>query len=275
MPAPSHPTAFASTPLIGWRHRPKLWLRVQLGRLMHARLQRRAAPLPTRNTATSLVIAPHPDDEVLGCGGLIAHLVAGGESVHIVYLTDGSASHPGHPVHDPASIAHLRTEEARRATGLLGVPEAQLTFMHAPDGQLPHLPPALRTGLIQRLQLLISQLRPDQVLVTARTDGSSEHTAAQALTEEALAGLPAGRPRLLEYLVWSRWSPRLLQTACRAPATVFRHALSPREAGLKHDALGVFRSQFAPLPPWTQPVLPPGFAQLFQAPEEYFLEFPH
>lgn len=250
----------------------KFWIRVRLGGLMRFRLRRRLRPWPPRSSPVTLVLAPHQDDEALGCGGLVAHRVAAGDRVHIGYITDGSASHPGHPEFTPAMIAALRADEARVATGILGVPGANLAFLKAPDGQLPHLDPAARSDLVRRLRQLIERVAPSEIFVTSRHDGSTEHVAACALVGEALEGL-APRPRLLEYIVWSRWNPRLLKAALRARPAIHRHVLSTPESALKRNAIRAYRSQVEPLAPWNHSALPPRFAEMFSDPEEFFFEF--
>ncbi len=60
----------------------------------------------------TIVFAPHQDDETLGCGALIAHKRNDGQPVHVVFLTDGSCSHPNHPRVTPVEIAELRAQEA-------------------------------------------------------------------------------------------------------------------------------------------------------------------
>ena len=48
--------------------------------------------LPDRHI---LIVAPHPDDEIIGCGGLIAHLVKENKAPHVVIMTGGEGSHHG------------------------------------------------------------------------------------------------------------------------------------------------------------------------------------
>lgn len=80
------------------------------------------------------VIVPHPDDEALGCGGLIVAALERGLAVTITILTDGAASHPGSADWPPARLARLRRHEARAAAARLG--NVRLVFADAPDGQL-------------------------------------------------------------------------------------------------------------------------------------------
>ncbi len=68
-----------------------------------------------------LVIAPHPDDEVLGCGGLLAACAAAGIKAHVAFLTDGSLSHPGSASWSQKRLAERRAVEAKRAARMLGL----------------------------------------------------------------------------------------------------------------------------------------------------------
>ena len=90
-----------------------------------------------------LILAPHPDDESLGCGGLIAQCCAAGTPPHVVILTDGCNSHPNSQTHPPERLRHLREEEAREALLLLGMPHWP-DLVHGPDG---HGSALCRTGL--------------------------------------------------------------------------------------------------------------------------------
>src|ERR1700742_5149972 len=72
-------------------------------------------------SGTCLVLAPHPDDESLGCGGLIAACVAAGRDPLVAVLTDGTGSHPGSLAFPPDRLRTLRAQEVRAAVGHLGL----------------------------------------------------------------------------------------------------------------------------------------------------------
>jgi LmbE family N-acetylglucosaminyl deacetylase len=245
-----------------------------LRRVLHAGLtlalrlrSRRYSPAPA---GRCVVLAPHQDDEAFGCAALILAHCTAGLSVNIVYLTDGAASHPGHPRLSPADIARLRHAEATRAMQGLGLPAASLHFLNAPDGTLARLPATAAEDLAQRLASTLRTLQPTEIALPCRDDGSSEHTAAFALAQRAqqLAGL---HPRLLEYPVWARWSPlRLVQPGIRS-RRVWRLAF-PNTVALKRAALAAYASQAEPTPPWPRPVLPPGFVRFFTSAEEFYFE---
>lgn len=259
--------------LLAASHRSvKLFLRKRLLRISHARLRQRATPWPERpSNPVTVIVAPHQDDCALGCGGLIASRRAAKETVHIVYITDGAGSHPKHPKVTPAMLASIRAEEARMAATVLGVPNRFLTFLGAPDGRLPHLSGDERARLVRSLANVLDEFRPSELFVTSPDDGSSEHAASHALVTDALALLKAPAPRLFEYVVWARWSPLRLRAVARNTRSV--HRLGFDDFGeRKQRAIGVFKSQVDPIPPWTEPALPDNFQKMFRTPEEFFFE---
>src|ERR1700744_3098512 len=77
---------------------------------------------------TCLVLAPHPDDESLGCGGLIAACVAAGRMPLVAILTDGVGSHPNSRTYPPDRLREVRTQEVRQAVGFLGLPPDRIVF---------------------------------------------------------------------------------------------------------------------------------------------------
>src|ERR1700721_4539663 len=84
-----------------------------------------------------LILAPHADDESLGCGGLIAACCERGRPPCVVILTDGAASHPGSKQYPPDRLRGLRAKEARQALTTLGLESENLAFFDYPDTALP------------------------------------------------------------------------------------------------------------------------------------------
>lgn len=248
----------------------KFRLRRASATLLRLAFRLRATPYRPPGDGSALVIAPYPDDETFGCGGWIARQRAAGRDVHIIFVTDGSASHPSHPSLAPAEIKTLRATEARAAAAALQLDPAALHFLEIPDGQLSRLDPAVALTLSRRLHDLLRELSPSELLLPCRNDRSSEHEAAFHLIATALAELPAS-PRILEFPVWSWWSPSLAWRLLFSSAHIHRCRF-PRQHAQKLAALACYRSQTALLPPQTHSALPEGFVALFSAPEEYFFE---
>ncbi|WP_426166493.1 PIG-L deacetylase family protein [Sandarakinorhabdus sp. DWP1-3-1] len=155
------------------------------------------------------IIAPHPDDDVLGCGLLIDAARRAGWRLLVVALTDGQASHP-HSARWPASaLGRLRRGEMRRALARLGAGTAPVRFMGWRDGDLAG------DGSTLRLRRLLHAAGATTVAVASPADHHPDHRAAWALARTATS---AGRWRLLGYEVWARSEtcPRPLFTTGKA-----------------------------------------------------------
>lgn len=220
---------------------------------------------------TAVVFAPHQDDETFGCGGLIARKRNVGFPVHVIFITDGSASHPGHALFSPPAIASLRRQEAWAALAVLGVESEAIHFLDEPDGTLRVLDAGRREKLIGRMADLLCELQPDEVFLPCSPDGSSEHDAAFGFVIDALHRA-AVRPAIWQYPVWTWWNPALLvrrifeeRGCCRMPAEDFR--------AIKHRAIACYRSQTVPLAPHDLPSLPPDLLAMLDSEVEYFFRF--
>ena len=79
-----------------------------------------------------IVVAPHPDDESLACGGLIADACRQGLRGKVVIVSDGAGSHPNSKAYPPDRLTALREEEARRAGAELGLKPEDMLFLRSP-----------------------------------------------------------------------------------------------------------------------------------------------
>jgi N-acetylglucosamine malate deacetylase 1 len=153
-----------------------------------------------------LVIAPHPDDEVLGCGGSIAKLTAAGARVHVCYLTSGEHGSGQIP---PGELGHLREREARAAVSVLGADPAEASFLRTGDGHINPYDPAQAEAVIR----IVRRVRPVLLYLPHEQDGSFDHQAAHHLAVRAAdmagssnfphLGGPHWVPCVLGYEVWS------------------------------------------------------------------------
>ena len=135
---------------------------------------------------SALVLAPHPDDEVLGCGGLVLQLVASGAAVRVLFLTDGSGA--GEAVDDRAAYAAERRREAAAVAEHLGL--AGVEHLAIADGALgDHLDAA-----VAAISLALVTQRPELLLVPSPLETSRDHRAAFAAVHRLLSPLrpPAG-----------------------------------------------------------------------------------
>ena len=101
-----------------------------------------------------MVVAPHPDDEVLGVGGVLAE-VAGAD---VVAVTDGEASHPDSTVYSQEALAAVRRDETATALTALGQDPSWVFRLGHPDGRVDE--PALVAALLPHLSRAAGVSRP-------------------------------------------------------------------------------------------------------------------
>ncbi|WP_324678359.1 PIG-L deacetylase family protein [Hymenobacter sp. GOD-10R] len=155
-----------------------------------------------KSLGRTVVIAPHPDDESLGCGGLMATLRAMLVPVAAVLITDGTMSHPHSRKFPPAARRALREAEFAEALSLLGVEADASLLLGLPDGAVTDLPPAAFEQAVASLTKYLEDWAPATIVVPWRRDPHPDHRATSKLVQAAVARLPIA-PRVLEYLVWA------------------------------------------------------------------------
>jgi LmbE family N-acetylglucosaminyl deacetylase len=183
-----------------------------------------------------LVLAPHPDDETLGCGATIIRKLATGASVRVVIATDGRHS----PRPNKLSIdafAEIREEEARRACAILGLSAEDITFLRLEDGRLADHRRSLRNRLLD----LLETINPAEVFVSSIIDNHPDHRVLGELARELTQVRPGGPCGLYEYPIWF-WDPRLWRIRdllelriCTVRMDEFRIR--------KHEAIAAYGSQ--------------------------------
>jgi LmbE family N-acetylglucosaminyl deacetylase len=231
VPAGRHPIDAAGTDERSWATWP--WLSTLPG----------AGLAALAGVTSAVVVAAHPDDEVLGAGGLISLLAASRARLRLIAVTDGERSHRGHA--SPAVLARRRTAETTDALRALGARTAEVIRLRLPDSGLAghevELTAAL-APLVRGFDLCLApwdgDLHPDHEAV-----GRAAHRAG---------------PRILYYYpVWMwHWAspadPRVpWDRALRIP-------LPPRTAARKRAAITCFASQTTDRGHGLGPVLTPG-----------------
>jgi LmbE family N-acetylglucosaminyl deacetylase len=128
-----------------------------------------------------LVIAPHYDDEVLGCGGLLAQLAGAGAEIRVLFLTDSSGG--DEIVTDTENYAARRRDEASRALQILGIDD--LHHADLPDGRLDRHIDAAAKAIADSLL----DFRPDLLLSVSPLELTGDHQAAFAALHRVLSPL--------------------------------------------------------------------------------------
>lgn len=143
-----------------------------------------------------IIVAPHPDDEVLGCSGFIQRMIDNGKQVHVVILSGGGKSHQGCCHIDESTLIDSRRKLSRKAAKILNLPLDQLHFLDYSDGSISFNDPET-----QRLQILIEELSPNAIFVPHKGEGWSDHIETGKIVREIIRikSIPV---QLYEYCVW-------------------------------------------------------------------------
>jgi LmbE family N-acetylglucosaminyl deacetylase len=173
------------------------WLRRKYLHAIYNRAQICNTDSPEFGRST-LVFAPHQDDETLGCGGTIIKKKARGTDVKIVFMGDGSSSH-SHLI-APQQLSEIRTREAVAAGRVLGVGQSDILFLGFSEGRLHESFEAA----IARVGDLVVQHQPAEVFIPYIHDPNADHVATNQVVRRALAA-SRSRATVYEYPVWSWW----------------------------------------------------------------------
>ena len=166
------------------------------------------------NDGPVLAVAPHPDDEVVGCGGTILRHRAAGDHVTVAYATDGRRSRAFGFA--PQAMAQTRQREAEAAAAGLGI--NRLVWLGLPEGEWS--PDALRS----RFCGLLRSCKPALVYAPSRVDFHPEHHAvAHALADALATCYPGAGPRVRIYQVQVPLSAVLVNRVVDISSVVSSH----------------------------------------------------
>ncbi|EYT64647.1 SAM-dependent methyltransferase [Curtobacterium flaccumfaciens UCD-AKU] len=201
-----------------------------------------APAIDLADTGSVLVVAPHPDDETLGAGGLIAAAAQAGTPVHVLLLTRGERSHPDSPTTTAEALAAARDAEFVAAVRVLH-PDVTSTSVGIPDGTTREHRDRVTEAVDQALA---AAAHPVLLVAPWPGDGHRDHRIAGEVTEAAAASAPD--VDLLAYPIWAwHWDEpeRTVAPWDRARALPLTEDLVAR----KRAALDAYPSQTRPLSP--------------------------
>lgn len=220
-----------------------------------------------------VILAPHPDDESLGCGGLLAAAAERRIPCRVVLITDGSRSHPGSATWSPARLATLRMMEMKAALKRLGHDSRSLVALDFADGFAPG-DGAAAEAAAERIVAVAKGIDASAIMATWAEDPHHDHQATAAM-----AGLAAERMasdvRRYAYPVWTRTRPPDDMIDPRG-LTPLRLPIADHLAA-KRAAIACHRSQLG-LVVEDDPagfVLDPEFVERFLQPFELFIRLDH
>ena len=147
----------------------------------------------------TLIVAPHPDDEVIGCGGLVTRLVERGIAPTVVILSGGGASHKTCCSLDEETLVAERRRLTLKAADVMGLPHDHVRFLDFTDGAISEDD----RKDVERLRAIVDEVQPQAVLVPHSCEGWKDHLAARRM------GLAAATDTMevWEYCVWVWFYP--------------------------------------------------------------------
>lgn len=197
--------------------------------------------LPLLRGGRVLVVAPHADDETLGCAGTMALLRQAGCALRVLVVTDGAAGDPLHYVDD---VVAVREAECRAAIAHLGVDDVR--FLGEPDGAC-----RVHRGLRHALAQAIADFDPDWLFAPAPLDYHRDHVTVSLAVAEAWARCHS-RSRLFYYEIWAPL-PVTHVVDIGAVVTLKRAAIAEYRLPLRYgnyreavDGLNAYRGLFLP-----------------------------
>lgn len=183
------------------------------------------------------IVAPHPDDEILGCGGLIQQLDAAGYEIVLFAVTNGTASHPDSRLYTPEQLDHIRPQETINALGVLDLQQSiQRIALNIQDGEVA-----------QQRDQLVAALKPylqanDILVTTFEHDGHPDHEITGQVSKQLAA---THSLKCLQVLIWTwHWAS---PGDSRIPwHKALRLELNPKQLARKIEAMQCFKSQLEP-----------------------------
>ncbi|HSP33387.1 MAG TPA: PIG-L deacetylase family protein [Thermoanaerobaculia bacterium] len=158
----------------------------------------------------TLVLAPHPDDESIGAGGLLAHIAHSGGDVRVVFLTNGDNNPWPQRAYrrrwridarDRVAWGRLRRREARRALRILGISANHAAFLDLPDDGLATVLRRDRDRLVGPVAKIVAEFRPTLLIVPSLDDFHADHRATHRAALRALFPHDMPKPLVLGYVV--------------------------------------------------------------------------
>ena len=146
-----------------------------------------------------LIIAPHADDETLGCGGLIVETVDKGGTVVVAVMTDGTRSHPNSPSYDAARLTALREAEVVAALQTLGVVTPLVSFLRRADGYLADEGEEAEQN-IAAIKAIVDRHGIGSIFVTWGDDPHPDHAASYRLACKVVETRP--QLKFFAYPIW-------------------------------------------------------------------------
>lgn len=198
-------------------------------------------------TGPILVLAPHFDDDIIGCGGTLYKYNKQGKTIYVAYLTDGTG---GRPEEVPAGdISRLRYEEAKRALEVLGIPSEKCFCLGIRDGSVSECSDG------GKVRDAIARIKPGLIFTPYIMDIHPDHRGANYLLANYLENFGQECPEVREILMYEVWTPLIPNVGVNITDIMDKklEALRQHQSQLKMmryiemvSALNLYRASYIP-----------------------------
>lgn len=192
-----------------------------------------------------VIVAPHPDDEIIGCGGLITRLISQGNSPHIIIMTGGEGSHNGCCDTPKKDIVNARRHLTRNALAILGLSAKYLHELNFKDGNINS-----DDAEVESLKRLITEINPQSIFVPHWGEGWRDHINTAKLIRNIInSSSILTKPKVWEYCVWM-WYYNVWRGLDWK--NCYKVAMTKEELSRKRVAMQAYISPLAPCgKPWS------------------------
>ncbi|WP_291354584.1 MULTISPECIES: PIG-L deacetylase family protein [unclassified Acinetobacter] len=184
-----------------------------------------------------LIVAPHPDDEILGCAGLLQQLAQLEREIVLVAVTNGTQSHPGSRVYTAEQLNSIRPAETQAALEVLGIQHVVSRMaLNMMDGEVS----SQQDRFYQALESLV---KPEDILVcTFDRDGHPDHEATGKVVQQLANELQLS---CYQVLIWA-WHWAIPEDSRIPWNKALKLQLTPQQLEYKAQAIACFKSQLKP-----------------------------
>lgn len=178
------------------------------------------------NEKNILVLSPHPDDDIIGCGSTLHRYHKKGTTITVVYMTDGGLGHPSYNRND---LVITRKEEAERAAKIIGI--NRLIFLKNKDTELSSSP-----NTVNELSIILNDIKPEAIFLPFFTDNHADHIA----TNEIFLSASKKYNKNMMCYGYEIWTP-LMSPNCIVDITSFldvkKHALEQHQSQISQSPI--------------------------------------
>ncbi len=216
------------------------------------------------------MLAPHPDDEIFGLGGLLSQNINKSSIIHFVYLTDGegSAVWP-----DKEEIRRNRIMLSEKVCAKIGIEPQNITRLHIPDGAVPDRGQPGFDKAVLTIKGIIDSEKPDAVFATHTLDHwPYDHVACAHIAYDAVQQ-SVTKPRLWYYWVWAWYNLRPWKFSSGRLRRLRKVDISD-QLPRKKELMNIYIKAYTPEGRLWSGVLPPSLLKAFRLPVEIIEEMP-